>query len=91
MALDVTLTPELIAQGNVREAIRMIQDERKAIGLDVSDRIKLRWNASPEARTALDSSAAYICEEVLAISMELDHSLEQGENDLGLKVAIVKA
>ncbi|NDI25810.1 MAG: isoleucine--tRNA ligase, partial [Actinobacteria bacterium] len=39
LALDLALTPELIQSGLVREVIRAIQEERKKIGLDVSDRI----------------------------------------------------
>ena len=39
VALDLELTPELIAAGNVREVIRFIQDARKTSGFDISDRI----------------------------------------------------
>ncbi|MEN9453819.1 MAG: hypothetical protein RLZZ19_306, partial [Actinomycetota bacterium] len=44
VALDLSLTPELISKGIVREAIRAIQDARKAAGFDVSDRIHVKWN-----------------------------------------------
>ncbi|MEY3344567.1 MAG: hypothetical protein RL125_288 [Actinomycetota bacterium] len=90
LALDVTLTPALIAQGSVREAIRMIQDERKAAGLDVSDRIALRWNANDDVQSAIQTSISHICEEVLALSMEFDSAISRGDNDLGLGVVIAK-
>ncbi|MFM7462698.1 MAG: isoleucine--tRNA ligase, partial [Actinomycetota bacterium] len=91
LALDVTLTPALIAQGSVREAIRMIQDERKAAGLDVSDRINLRWNANEDVIGAIDTFATHIAEEVLALTMNRDSQLSPGENDLGFALAIEKA
>ena len=43
VALETTLTPELRCEGLAREVIRLIQDARKSDGLDVTDRIALRW------------------------------------------------
>jgi hypothetical protein len=42
VALDLDLTPELRRAGLARDAIRLIQEARKASGLDVADRIELR-------------------------------------------------
>jgi isoleucyl-tRNA synthetase len=91
LALDVTLTAELIAQGNAREAVRFIQDERKSAGLEVSDRIRLRWNSHDHVSAAIENARDYISEEVLALSMERDSALAPGENELGLVVVIAKA
>ena len=41
LALDKTLTPELLEEGKIRELIRFIQAARKKAGLNVDDRIKL--------------------------------------------------
>jgi isoleucyl-tRNA synthetase len=41
VVLDITLTPELIAEGQVRELIRAIQEQRKTEGLAPQDRIIL--------------------------------------------------
>jgi isoleucyl-tRNA synthetase len=49
VALDTVITPELRLAGLAREVIRLIQDARKASGLDVGDRIWLRWSASADA------------------------------------------
>jgi len=68
----------------------MIQDERKAAGLDVSDRITLRWNANDDVQKAIQTSISHICEEVLALSMEFDSAISRGDNDLGLGVVIAK-
>ena len=41
VALELELTPELLAEGLARELVRAVQDARKAAGLDVGDRIVL--------------------------------------------------
>ena len=57
VALDLTLTPELERAGLVREAIRLVQEARKASGLEVSDRIELWWTArGPDGRGARPST-----------------------------------
>ncbi|MFI8998193.1 isoleucine--tRNA ligase [Streptomyces sp. NPDC053542] len=67
VALDLEITPELRRAGLARDAIRLIQEARKNSGLDVADRIALRWESSDEeVRTALADHAALISDEVLA-------------------------
>ena len=41
LALDKTLTPELLEEGKIRELIRFVQSARKKAGLNVDDRIRL--------------------------------------------------
>ena len=91
VALDLTLTPELIAQGIVREAIRAIQDKRKESGFDVSDRIDVRWNCAPEYREAIASGASRISEEVLAVSFTRDEALSSSSDELGLALSLTKS
>lgn len=67
VALDLEITPELRLAGLARDAIRLIQEARKNSGLDVADRIALRWSsADPEVVTALTDHAGLIADEVLA-------------------------
>jgi isoleucyl-tRNA synthetase len=67
VALDLEITPELRRAGLARDAIRLIQDARKNSGLDVADRIALRWQSTDEeVRTALTDHAGLISDEVLA-------------------------
>ena len=67
VALDLEITPELRRAGLARDAIRLIQDARKNSGLDVADRIALRWEAGAEdIRAALTDHASLIADEVLA-------------------------
>ncbi|MEU8916380.1 isoleucine--tRNA ligase [Streptomyces nigrescens] len=67
VALDLEITPELRRAGLARDAIRLIQEARKNSGLDVADRIALRWQSTDEdLRTALADHAGLISDEVLA-------------------------
>jgi isoleucyl-tRNA synthetase len=91
VALDLTLTPELIESGVVREVIRFIQERRKSDGLDISDRIVVSYNALPQIITVIDAQDSHICEEVLATSLTHDASIEIGENELGFALTLKKA
>ncbi|MGV8857425.1 isoleucine--tRNA ligase [Rhodoglobus sp.] len=65
--IDTQLTPELSAEGLARDAIRAIQDARKAAGFDVSDRIALVISALDAAdHEAIDFHSAMIASETLA-------------------------
>jgi isoleucyl-tRNA synthetase len=69
VALDLTVSDTLRAEGYAREVVRLIQDARKSAGLEVSDRIVLRWAAAdPELAAALEAHGSLIAAEVLAVS-----------------------
>ena len=90
LALDLTLTPELIRAGQVREVIRAIQEERKNIGLDVSDRITVNWNAPADLTAAINAAVSEISAEVLATKMVQNSSESSTDNELGLWLKLVK-
>ena len=90
VALDLELTPALIAAGSVREVIRFIQERRKSDGFDISDRIILTWNATDEIAAAIESDKQHIADEVLAISMTRDTSLAVVDTEVGVEVVLVK-
>jgi len=75
VALDLTLTQALINAGNVREIIRALQEGRKSAGFDISDRIKVTWNGTPEIVAAVTEGLEHIKREVLAVEMNQDSSL----------------
>ena len=91
VALDLALSPELIASGHVREVIRLIQERRKSDGFDISDRIHIRWNAPSELIATITDSAAKISEEVLALSMTEDSTIDDAESELGVNISLSKA
>jgi isoleucyl-tRNA synthetase len=90
VALDLTLTPELIQAGIVREVIRFIQEKRKSDGFEISDRIDVKYNANAQTHAAIVSEHSFISSEVLATTLVLDESLNQGENDLGIAAVLSK-
>lgn len=77
VVLDTNITPELANEGLARDALRFIQDSRKAAGLDVSDRIRLSYSADDELAAAIESHREMIMENALAI--ELTSAPGQGE------------
>jgi isoleucyl-tRNA synthetase len=91
VALDLALSPALIASGHVREVIRLIQERRKSDGFDISDRISVRWNSPKELAQSISQSAAHISDEVLATSFEFDATVAIEENELGVGVFLAKA
>ena len=91
VALDLTLTPSLIAAGYVREVIRAVQDERKRVGLEVTDRISLTWNATDEVANAIANHSDEIAQEVLALSIVRDPALQLAENELQLTLKVSKS
>ena len=90
VALDLELTPALIAAGNVREVIRFIQERRKSDGLDISDRVNITWNATDEIAEAIESDKQHIVDEVLASSMVRDGSIAVTDAEVGVEVVLVK-
>jgi isoleucyl-tRNA synthetase len=91
VALDLALSQSLIDAGNVREVIRYIQERRKGDGFEISDRIKVRWNADAAIVAAITKSASHISEEVLALEFTHDASLPAGDNELQISAELVKA
>ena len=84
VALDLTLTPELIEAGLVREVIRAIQEERKQSNFDISDRISVKYSAHPEVVSAIEKNLELICSETLATSFEKSAQTPTDANELGL-------
>lgn len=94
VALDLTLTPGLRLAGLARDAIRVIQEARKASGLEVSDRIALTWEIAADCTNAEELAQAMvahqdlIAEEVLAL--EVYQGTGELSTDLGLKLSLQK-
>jgi isoleucyl-tRNA synthetase len=69
VALDLSVSDELRAEGLAREVVRLIQEARKSDGLQVTDRIAVRWSAGdPDLTAALAAHGELIASEVLAVS-----------------------
>ncbi len=90
VALDLTLTPELLQAGLMREVVRTIQEQRKNSGFDISDRIHVRWNSGADVAAAIARYADQISDEVLALSITQDENIDGAENEIGLGLALTK-
>jgi isoleucyl-tRNA synthetase len=94
VALDITVTPELISEGNARELVNRIQKIRKDNGYDLTDRIMVRMTDHQELKGSITQFNTYICAEILADKLELVPELPDGTeievNDIPLKVFVTK-
>ena len=91
VGLDTELTGELREAGLLRDVLRFVQDTRKQLGFQVSDRIDLWWTATREdTAAAIRNGAGTLGREVLATSVtEGEGPAElsaQRSEDLGLTV-----
>ncbi|MFZ0014954.1 MAG: class I tRNA ligase family protein, partial [Acidimicrobiia bacterium] len=74
VAVDPTLDDELVMEGRALELIRALNEERKQLGLDLTDRIKLTLPS--EHADLVAEYPDWIAGEVLATSLEVDDALE---------------
>jgi isoleucyl-tRNA synthetase len=72
VALDITLTDELIGEGIARELVSRIQALRKESGFEVTDRVQLHIHAGGDERVAraVQVHAGWILSETLALTAE---------------------
>ncbi|WP_308659674.1 isoleucine--tRNA ligase [uncultured Alistipes sp.] len=79
VALDITLTDELCAEGVARELINRIQNIRKDSGFEVTDKIRVEIEQKELVAEAVARYADYIASQTLAV--EVKSSAEpQGES-----------
>ncbi len=94
VALDVTITPELEAEGNAREFVNRIQKIRKDSNFDLTDRIDVTASAVGGLKDSLAQFKAYICAEILADKLEFLPEIQDGIpieiNDVSLNVIVLK-
>ncbi|MHB1383111.1 MAG: DUF5915 domain-containing protein, partial [Bellilinea sp.] len=68
-ALVTELTPALVREGLAREFVRRVQDLRKQSDLDISDRIRLFYTATPGLMEAVADFKDYIMLETLTVEL----------------------
>ncbi len=66
VAVDLELTPELIAEGNAREFVNRVQNMRKDAGFDVTDKINITFTSNVQLVESVRMFEEYICGETLA-------------------------
>ncbi|MDE6477810.1 MAG: isoleucine--tRNA ligase [Alphaproteobacteria bacterium] len=70
VVLDTETNSELLAEGLANDALRFIQDTRKAVDFDVSDRIHLQFRADPALARAMEIHRDHIMREALIVDMQ---------------------
>lgn len=65
VALDTTLNEKLRNEGIARELVNRIQNLRKTSGLDVTDRIRVKFRSHPDLEKAVGQNSDYITSETL--------------------------
>ena len=72
VVLATEITEELLAEGWMRDLVRVIQDQRKEVGCDFTDRIELAVvSKSSEFQQAVESFRDYVMKETLASNLHL--------------------
>ena len=94
VALDIVITEELRREGIARELVNRIQNIRKNSGFEITDRISIRLSKNSQTDNAVMEYNTYICNQVLANSLELVDTVEDGTeldfDDFTLSVKVTK-
>jgi isoleucyl-tRNA synthetase len=77
VALDITLTPELIQEGLARDIVNRVQNVRKDRDYQLTDRIQVKIQIAEGVEEAVKNNLSYICSEVLADKLEVMAKLDQ--------------
>ena len=94
VALDITLSPALVKEGNARELINRVQSIRKEANFELTDKILLRIVDNADLKEAINEFSNYICDEILALGIDWVPALEDGVdveiNDHKLRISVLQ-
>ncbi|MGF1923332.1 MAG: isoleucine--tRNA ligase [Bacteroidia bacterium] len=94
VALDVSITAELKSEGLSRELINRIQNLRKELTFEVTDRITVNLQKHNLIADAVMQNKTYICAEILANDLILSDQIDNGNKivieDVELQILITK-
>ena len=76
VALDITLTEELLQEGYVRELVNRIQNFRKDTQMDVVDNIAITLQSNPQFNAAFTNYKEYIQNETLCKQFNIVDSID---------------
>ena len=82
VALDININDELRLEGIAREFVNRIQNLRKELGFDVTDRIKIEYQGDEEIIKSASLHHDYICNEVLANQFVHNEEITSNEVDV---------
>ena len=82
IALDTTISDELLLEGLARELVNRIQNIRKDSDFNVTDRIVVKISDNQMLKQSLDAFAEYVKNEVLADEILFDDSVQTNEMEI---------
>ncbi len=91
VVINTTLTSKLINEGLAREIVSKVQNLRKSLDFDVSDRIIITYNTNNDLEAAIKEFKDYIMDETLAVKMingEAENTFKI--NDYDMNISIIK-
>jgi len=95
VALDTTITEDLKNEGIARDFVSKIQNIRKDIGLEVTDRIDISIKSDDELSQSIEKQSDYIKNETLCNNLKLVESLDKSTqieiDDTQLSVLVTKS
>jgi isoleucyl-tRNA synthetase len=91
VALDTTIDDALRREGLAREVVRALNDQRKAQGFEIADRIRVALSAEGDLETAIVEHRDWIAGEVLARELALDANGATGAVDLTIDGRALRA
>lgn len=80
VALDVTISEELHREGIAREFVNRIQNLRKDLGFEVSDKIIVKIERRDAFNEAVEGNSEYIRAQILAEDIQLLEKVEGGQS-----------
>ena len=91
VVLNTNLTNDLINEGLAREIVSKIQNLRKTLDFDISDRINTVYNSDPKVEEAIKQYEQYIKDETLSSTITKGEAKELVKiNDYDMYISITK-
>lgn len=94
VALDINITEKLKQEGLSRELVNRIQNLRKELGFEVTDKIKVELESNTLIAEVVEHNKNYICGEILASEIKLINKPINGNKavieDMELQILISK-
>lgn len=98
VALDITITEQLREEGIARELINRIQNLRKDMNFEVTDKIKVKVEYNVEILAAIGNNKEYICSETLATVLDIVDNVSASDfikvellENLDIAISVAKA
>ncbi|MDR2064915.1 MAG: isoleucine--tRNA ligase [Prevotellaceae bacterium] len=94
IALDITVTPELLDEGIAREIVNRIQNIRKNSNFEVTDKINIQIEKNETIINAVNAFYDYISTQTLAVKISFADYIEDGNildlDDISVKAKVEK-